>query len=448
MKIGSIKILAKGLTGVFALLFAFGTQAKPVQLNLELGQDLLPAETKQTSYIRIGLEGLPISDRKTRAPINVALVLDRSGSMSGEKIRQAKQSAIMALDYLRRDDTLSVVAYDDTVEVLVPATTLRDKERVEREINNINAGGSTALFAGVSKGAAELRKYIEDNRVNRVILLSDGLANVGPSSPGELGRLGRKLGGEGISVTTIGLGLGYNEDLMVRLAGASDGNHVFAEEPSELASVFRNEFGELTSVIAQDVIIIIHCNNGVRPLRILGRDAEIRGNRVEARLNQLYAEQEKYLLLEIETPAGRSGETLDIASVEVSYNDLLAKQRETLSAEAQAQYSASVAETKQSINKKVLVSATEQIGAEMDDEALDLKEKGDTAGASAVFRKKAEYLEVQADKLDSPKLLEQSALSREAEEAVAAPAASPTWNKARKSLRADQYSIQKQQSYK
>jgi Ca-activated chloride channel family protein len=449
MKFGIvIKTWKKSLAGAFGLLLAFGLQASPVQLNLELGQDLLPAQTKHTSYIRIGLEGLPLPRRDFRPPINVALVLDRSGSMQGEKIHQAKQAAIMTLDYLRRDDTLSVVAYDDTVEVLVPATTLRDKGSVKQAIRNIEADGSTALFAGVSKGAAELRKYVEENRVNRIILLSDGLANVGPSTPSELAQLGRKLGGEGISVTTIGLGLGYNEDLMVRLAGASDGNHVFAENPSELAGVFRNEFGELVSVIAQDVIIIIHCNNGVRPLRVLGREAEIRGNRVEARLNQLYADQEKYLLLEIETPEGRSGETLDLASVEVTYNDLQAKRRDSLSGQAQARYSASVPETERSINKKVLVSASEQIGADMDDRALELKEQGDVEGASAVFRQKAEFLEQEADKLDSETLREQSVRSREAEEAVAAPAASPAWSKARKTLRADQYSIKKQQSYK
>ncbi len=439
---------AKWLAGALALLFALGVQAKPVQLNLELGQDLLPANTKHTSYIRIGLEGLPLPSREARPPINVALVLDRSGSMQGEKLRQAKEAAIMALEYLRSDDTLSVVAYDHTVRVLVPATALHDKNRVKRAIRGIEAGGNTALFAGVSKGAAELRKYVEENRVNRIILLSDGLANVGPSTPSELGRLGRRLGGQGISVTTIGLGLGYNEDLMVRLAGASDGNHVFAETPSDLAAVFRNEFGELVSVIAQDVIIIINCGEGVRPLRMLGRDAEIRGNRVEARLNQLYADQEKYLLLEIETPEGRSGESLDLASVEVSYNDLLAKRRDKLAGQAQARYSASATETERSLNKKVLVSASEQIGAQMDDEALELKEKGDVEGAISVFRRKAEYLEQEADKLGSEKLLEQSAMSREAEEAAAAPAESTVWKEKRKAVRADQYSIKSQQSYK
>ncbi len=444
------KTWVRSLTTGLCLFFALTTQAEPVRLNLEMGQDLLPAKTSHKSYIRIGLEGLKLPSRKTRPPINVALVLDRSGSMSGEKLQQAKSAAIMALDYLQPEDTLSVVAYDSEVEVLVPATSLRRKISIVSAIEGIEAGGSTALFAGVSKGAAELRKFIEDNRVNRIILLSDGMANVGPSKPSELGRLGRKLGGEGIAVTTIGLGLGYNEDLMVRLAGTSDGNHVFVESPSELATVFRNEFGELVSVIAQDVIISIHCHNGVRPIRVLGRDAEIRGSRVEARLNQLYAEQEKYLLLEVETPSGQIGNTLDVASVEVSYNDLTSKRKERnkLSGQAQARYAESIAEARKSINKKVLVSATEQIGAEMDDKALELKEKGDVAGASAVFRRKAEYLEENATALDSEKLKKQSKSSREAEQAVAAPAASSSWNKTRKSLRADQYSIKKQQSYK
>lgn len=84
------------------------------------------------------------------------------------------------------------------------------------------AGGGTALYAGVAQGASELREFLDPHRVNRIILLSDGQANKGPSSPSELGNLGAALISEGISVTTIGIGLGYNEDLMTQLAPRSD----------------------------------------------------------------------------------------------------------------------------------------------------------------------------------------------------------------------------------
>ncbi len=338
--------------------------------------------------------------------------------------------------------------YDHRIDVLVPSAPFQDRAKVEKAIRSIKVSGRTALHSGVVKGASELRKYLAENRVNRVILLSDGLANVGPSSPAELGQLGRKLGGEGMSVTTIGLGLGYNEDLMVRLAGASDGNHVFAETPYELAEVFRNEFGELTSVVAGNVIIIIHCHNGVRPLRALGREVEIKGNKVKARLNQLYSKQEKYLLLELETPAGGDGAQLYLADVEVFYTNLVTKKKEQLRGQVQISYSDSADKAKRSINKAVMVSTSEQIGADMDDQALEMKDKGDIKAAGAILRKKADYLASQAKKYDSKRLQSQSMSTRKMEQAVAAPAASATWNKARKAIRADQYSIKNQQSYK
>ena len=105
------------------------------------------------------------------------------------------------------------VLYSSSATVLVPATKATDREQIIRKIKTIGANGSTALFAGVSKGAAEVRKFLDEESVNRVILLSDGRANVGPKSPGELERLGASLVKEGISVSTLGIGLGLQRGL-------------------------------------------------------------------------------------------------------------------------------------------------------------------------------------------------------------------------------------------
>lgn len=416
-----------------------------VQLNIEPGQEVLVSGERQTTYIRIGLEGMPIEDRGQRAPLNVALVLDRSGSMRGEKLSHAKQAARLALDYLRPQDTVSLVTYDHTVSIPFVAAPF-DRAGLERAIDGIRAGGNTALFAGVSKGAAELREYLEATRVNRIVLLSDGLANTGPSSPAELQRLGQKLGGETISVTTIGLGLGYNEDLMVRLAQASDGNHVFAERPEELAQVFRAELGELSAAVAQGVTITIECPPDVRPLRILGREAVIRDHKVTARLNQLFAEQEKYLILEVETSEALDSGEQTLARVAVEFDDLQRRRPASASGEARVRIGESRTEAEASVSRKVMVSASEQIAAELDDEALELKDRGEDEAAKAVFRRKADYLERQATTYDSDKLRDQSQFSRELEEAVAAPEPEQ-WKKARKEAREEQFIIRNQQSY-
>ncbi len=264
------------LTGVLATLPLQGG-ASQVKLDVSLGNPTLIAGRKQTTYLKVGLTGFEMSGKAKRTPANIALVIDRSGSMQGEKIQQAKEAARMAVDRLNGDDIVSVIVYDDTVNVLVPATKASDRSTILAGIERIKAGGSTALFAGVSKGAAEVRKFLSRERVNRIILLSDGLANVGPDTPGALGDLGSSLSKEGISVTTLGLGLGYNEDLMMQLAQRSDGNHAFVEHPRDLVKIFNYEFGDVLSVVAQEVLVTIECGEGIRPVKVLGRRADIAG---------------------------------------------------------------------------------------------------------------------------------------------------------------------------
>ena len=159
------------------------------QLKLDAAMDrpFLLADTTQTAYLRVALSGSTMDEPQLRVPVNIAIVIDKSGSMGGDKIAKAREAAIMAVDKLSSDDIISIITYDSTVNVLIPATKVSDKHTIFKAIRNINSGGSTALFAGVTKGGQEMRKFLSSDRVNRMMLLSDGLANVGPQTPAELG---------------------------------------------------------------------------------------------------------------------------------------------------------------------------------------------------------------------------------------------------------------------
>ncbi|MEZ0386906.1 MAG: VWA domain-containing protein, partial [Verrucomicrobium sp.] len=263
--------------------------ASSVTLSAELAHPQIAAGRKMTTYLKVGLMGNELEATANRAPVNVAIVIDKSGSMGGNKIVHAKEAAQQALDRLGMEDVVSVVAYDDEVHLISPPTGLKERDAVKAAIARIQAGGSTALFAGTSKGAEELRRNKRPNQVNRIVLLSDGMANVGPSTPQDLGRLGTSFAKEGITVTTLGLGLGYNEDLMTELALRSDGNHAFIQNSKELATIFQNEFGDILSVVAQRLSVRIQCAEGVRPVRVLGREADIHGQEVTVDMNQIYA---------------------------------------------------------------------------------------------------------------------------------------------------------------
>ncbi len=363
-----------------------------VKLDVAPIHSTLKAGEKQTTWLRVGLEGFPIEADKKRAPVNLAIVLDKSGSMSGEKITQARRAAIDAISLLSSNDIVSIVTYDTTVSVLVPATKMTDKESITKAINSIQADGNTALFAGVSKGAAEVRKFLDKEHVNRIVLLSDGIANSGPSTPGELGALGASLMKENISVSTLGLGLSYNEDLMVQLAKKSGGNHHFIEKSTELADIFRREFEDVLSVVAQEVDLKIQIAEGIRPIRVLGNDSDINGQQVVTRMNQIYSRQNKYVVVEVEIPASQANTNRELANVAVSYTNMKTLVTDRLSSSSSVRFSNSTEEVEKSLNKSVLVDVVALVSSEKNKLATKYLDEGKLELSRQALKDNVEYL--------------------------------------------------------
>ena len=392
------------LLAALAVLAPSLAHAEQARLNVGLAQPVLKAGQKQTTFLKVGLTGFTMKDTEQRTPVNVALVLDRSGSMAGEKLRKAKEAALNALDRLGPNDIVSVVTFESTVHVLVPATKLTDKVSVREAIQGIEADGSTALFAGVSKGAEEVRKFHDRNRVNRVVLLTDGLANVGPGSPKELGALGASLKKEGIAVTTLGLGQDYNEDLLTALAGKSDGNHGYVKSADELNRFFTLEFGDVLAVVAQEVAIEIHCAEGIRPVRVLGREAEIAGQTVVAQISQIYSRQEKFVMLEVEIPATLENQTREIATVKVSYANMATRTTDKLTSAISARFVKSDEQVEQGTNRDVMVSAVEMVANETNMRATALRDQGKVSEARDLLQYNFRYLQGNAEKYNADRL--------------------------------------------
>jgi Ca-activated chloride channel family protein len=276
------------------------SSSEAVRLRIELDRPVLSADRTERAVIKIALDGLRLPRSEARPPVNLTLVIDRSGPMIGEKIHHAKAAAIEAVRRLGPDDVFSLVTFDHEVETLVPATRVGDCRTIEARIRFIVARGNTAIYAGVTQGAAEPRKQLEDRRyTHRLVLLSDGLANNVPSSPDDFARLGASLGRERISVSTVGVGLDYNEDLMTRLARKSDGNTYFVSSSRDLPTIFNAELGDVLNVVARRVVVTVEVPAGVRPLACVGREGAIRGQRAEFELNQLFGGQEKFALVEV-----------------------------------------------------------------------------------------------------------------------------------------------------
>ncbi|OTQ79660.1 hypothetical protein B6D14_04835 [Gilliamella apis] len=356
----------------------------------------------ETNYLKVSLSGQKIDNSK-RVPINLAIVIDKSSSMGGDRIEKAREAAIFAVNLLNENDTLSIVAYDSEAKVIVPASKVKNKQKLIQVINeNVVANGGTALFAGLSKGIKQVETQLTKDKVNRIILLSDGQANVGPSSVNELSELAIIAAKKNISITTIGIGSDYNELLMSSIASYSDGNHVFVNKSTELENVFVHEFSDVMSTIAQDVVITIQLKDGVKPVRLLGRDGVIKGNKVTVKMNQLFSNQEKYVLLEVIPDEGKVGQSKTLAEIDLKYDNLLVNKAEHETQLVSVAYTDNQKLVQNSIIQDVLAESEIQKVTIANEKALELYNRGMQAEAEKILMENSNRLASFSNTIVSP----------------------------------------------
>ena len=372
-------LLAFGLAAAFAAnLFAEDT----LQLKLVPERDFVLKNSPQEVIIKIDLSAIAGKAKVHRTPLNLAVVLDKSGSMTGAKLEKTKQAAMQLVDRLTPDDVFSLVVFSDEAHVLVPAQHVKDKDALKEEIEGIEAGGSTALYDGVKTGADQLGEYLSSKRINRVILLSDGLANVGPSTTSDLRRLGSDLSERGISVTTIGVGDDYNEDLMAGLAEASDANYYYVEDVEKLPEIFAKELGDLLTVAARDVRIEIVCPDGVKPLGFIGRAEQFQDQKATVNLSQLDGGQDRYLFLRCLV----NGDQAEVADVNVSYKDEFDNDStQTATGTVKINYTDDQKTSDESVNNTVVAEKELMLTAVAKDEAMQQADNGNYQVAAKIL---------------------------------------------------------------
>jgi Ca-activated chloride channel homolog len=270
---------------------------------------------RSTRYLVVRLAAPDAPHRSDRLPVNISLVLDRSGSMGGPKIHLAKEAVERALAALDPRDRFSVVAYDDAIDVVVPsaAATAGARTAAGEALRRVDARGSTNLFGGWMRGCEQVALHVGGEVVSRALLLTDGLANVGVTDRFELETHAAELRRRGVATSTFGVGHDFDEALLEAMATAGGGNFYYIQDARQIGDFMTSELGEALEVVARDVRLEVTLPFGAQ-LEILGSErAERRGGEGwTVEVGDLVARQGREVVLRLNFPDGRPGEPADV----------------------------------------------------------------------------------------------------------------------------------------
>ncbi|MGE0432694.1 MAG: VWA domain-containing protein [Planctomycetota bacterium] len=285
---------------------------------------------KVVMLLRIMADAPPATH--SRAPINLSLVIDRSGSMAGEKLERVKEAAHLVVNHLGPTDRLSVITYDDHIDTVVPSAPVVNKDEIHHRIDDITSRGCTNLSGGWQRGEAQVREHHRKDGVNRVMLLTDGLANAGVTAHEQLVGMSQAFREDnGVATTAIGVGEDFDEDLLRKLADAGGGNFFFIEKPDQAPAIFHEELGELLALVGQDLLLTIDFSPGVKLTELLNdypvesRDdghPENGGGRIVLRLGDAFGGEEKAIICELELPAVHDDGPMAVASAQLTFMEM------------------------------------------------------------------------------------------------------------------------------
>jgi Ca-activated chloride channel family protein len=329
------------------------------------------------------------SDANARPPLNLGFVLDKSGSMYGDKLDYAKQAIAYAIQQLLPSDRLSLTLFDTKIETKIPSTLATDKQKLLETVKLIRSGSSTALHDGWVQGGIQVGEYLNRDHLNRVILLSDGLANVGETNPDVIASDVHGLMQTGITTSALGVGRDYDEDLLEAIARSGDGNFFHIASPEDLPQIFETELQGLATTLGRAVTLKLNPQAGTTVKEVLN-DLE-REESGAIKLPNLTVANPLKVVVRLRLPALSA--VTDVLKVTLQWEDT--DNQETCTQEVSLQLQVVIPEQLSDFpaNQEVQEQVALLMAARARQEAIDRLDRGDMNGAVQSLQQSAVMLE-------------------------------------------------------
>jgi Ca-activated chloride channel family protein len=352
---------------------------------------LIRAAGNSRRYVLVSFTAPLAPPKADRMPINVSFVLDRSGSMGGErKIELVREAADKAIGMLSQDDRFSLVVYDDQIDVLMESTPASNeaKREARRRLGRIDARGNTDLGGGWLRGCEQAAVHLNPAVSAKCLLLTDGLANRGITDPSELARHAGELRKRGILTSTFGVGSDFDEVLLQKMADAGGGHSYYVEKAVQIPDFLTSELGETLEVVARDAAIQLTLPPGTTAEPLNRFRFERSGEQLMIDLGNLVSGQEISIVVELRFPAGKIGDTLSIG-IRLTDRD---RAMDAAPAELIWTFADHAANDTQARDRSVDAAVAELLAANARDEALEHNRKGDFKSARAVMHMVSERI--------------------------------------------------------
>ena len=344
-------ILIVGLfLAIATIALVYATQTGPTQNIPIIGKKVIPKHTTDQgnvlvewklanpymlqqeglgdAYLDLRVTGKNLSGTE-RKPMNLVLVIDRSGSMADEgKLENVKQAATAIVNQMTATDRLGIVIYDDVVQTILPSTPVENTGAIRELLFGLTSGGSTNLAGGLELGFEEARKNFSQDHVNRVILLSDGLANVGIIDPAQINALAQRIRERSISVSCMGVGIDFNETLMANIADHSGGNYYYISNDVNMADIFRREWNLMQNLIATNAVATLELADGVDVQDVAGFQWNVANGKLKIQVPDIYSSETKRILVHLRAPA-KTKTMVTLGKAEFTYTDITSEKPQT-----------------------------------------------------------------------------------------------------------------------